>query len=217
MVCTLSILTKLLSFFFPQKVCNSVKLSQSHLWHSRLGHPNSQILRHVLHNNGMSSPNSVNLANSCIHCFHGKMHRLPFPSSRFAATSPFELVHTDLWGLAPLDSINGYKYYIIFVDHFTCFTWMYLLTNKSEVNSKFVMFHAMIKTQFSSTIKTLRSDGGGEFTSKSFESFLSSNGIQHQISCPYTPQQNGLFERKHRHLIETTITLLSQASIPSTY
>ena len=75
----------------------------------------------------------------------------------------------------------------------------------------------MIKTQFSSTIKILISNGGGEFTSKSFESFLSSNGIQHQISCPYTPQQNGLVERKHRHLIETTITLLSQASLPSTY
>ena len=127
----------------------------------------------------MSSPNSVNLANSCIHCLHGRMHRLPFPSSRFVATSPFELVHTDLWGLAPLDSINGYKYYVIFIDDFTRFTWMYLLTNKSEVYSKFVMFHAMIKTQFSSTIKTLRSDGGGDFTSKSFESFLSSNGIQH--------------------------------------
>ena len=62
----------------------------------------------------------------------------------------------------------------------------------------------MVKTQFSSTIKTLRLDGGGEYTSKSFESFLCSNGINHQISCPYTPQQNGLVERKHRHLIETT-------------
>ena len=79
------------------------------------------------------------------------------------------------------------------------------------------MFHAMVKTQFSSTIKTLRSDGGGEYTSKSFESFLTSNGINHQISCPYTPQQNGLVERKHRHVIETTITLLSQASLPSSY
>ena len=90
--------TKLL---LPQKLCNSIKLSHSHwhLWHSRLGHPNSQILRHVLHNNGMPSPNSVNLANSCIHCLHGKMHRLPFPSSRFVAISPFELVHTDLWVL----------------------------------------------------------------------------------------------------------------------
>ena len=79
------------------------------------------------------------------------------------------------------------------------------------------MFHAMVKTQFSSTIKTLRSNGGGEYTFKSFESFLTSNGINHQISCPYTPQQNGLVERKHRHLIETTITLLSQASLPSSY
>ena len=121
--------TKLL---LPQKLCNSIKLSHSHwhLWHNRLGHPNSQILRHVLHNNGMSSPNNVNLANSCIHCLHGKMHILPFPSSRFVATSPFELVHTDLWGPAPIDSINGYKYYVIFVDHFTRFTWMYLLTSK---------------------------------------------------------------------------------------
>ena len=79
------------------------------------------------------------------------------------------------------------------------------------------MFHAMVKTQFSSTIKTLRSYGGGEYTSKSFESFLTSNGISHQISCLYTPQQNGLVERKHRHLIETTITFLSQASLPSSY
>ena len=75
----------------------------------------------------------------------------------------------------------------------------------------------MVKTQFSSTIKTLRSYGGGEYTSKSFESFLTSNGISHQISCLYTPQQNGLVERKHRHLIETTITFLSQASLPSSY
>ena len=116
----------------PHKLCNLVKLSTSswQLWHSRLGYSNSQILRHVLQNNGMSSNNSVNLANSYIHCLHGKIHRLPFPSSRFVANSPFELVHTDLLGPAPFDSVNGYKYYVVFVDHFTCFTWLYLLTNK---------------------------------------------------------------------------------------
>ena len=145
------------------------------------------------------------------------MHKLSFPSSRFVATAPFELVHTDLWGLAPLTSINGFQYYVIFVDHYTRFTWLYLLHNKSEVYSKVVQFHAMIQTQFSATLKTLRSDGGGEYTSKLFESYLSSHGIHHQLSCPYTPQQNGLVERKHRHLIETTITLLSQASLPSQF
>ena len=70
----------------------------------------------------------------------------------------------------------------------------------------------MVETQFSTKIKVLRSDGGrggGEYTSKAFKSFLSSNGIMHQIACLYTPQHNGLVERNHIHLIETTITLLS--------
>ena len=71
----------------------------------------------------------------------------------------------------------------------------------------------MVETQFNTKIKILRSNGGvggeGEYTSKSFESLLANHGIVHQISCPYTSQHNGLVERKHRHLIETTITILS--------
>lgn len=79
------------------------------------------------------------------------------------------------------------------------------------------MFKATVKNQFSTTIKSLRSDDGGEYTSKVFESYLALNGIFHQISCAYTPKQNGLVERKHRHLLETTITLISQASLTSQY
>lgn len=75
----------------------------------------------------------------------------------------------------------------------------------------------MVENQFSTTIKTLRSNGGGEYIFKAVTSYLASHGIAHQISCPYTPQQNDLMERKHRHLKETTITLLSQASLPSQY
>lgn len=145
------------------------------------------------------------------------MHKLPFPSSKFVAHSPFELVHTNLWGPTPQDLINGLKYYVIFVDHFTSFTWLYLLVHKFEVYFKFLMFKAIVENQFSTTIKTLRSDGGGEYTAKAFKSYLASNGFVHQISCPYTPQQNGLIERKHRHLIETTITLPSYSSLPSQY
>ena len=106
---------------------------------------------------------------------------------------------------------------MIFVDHFTRFTWLYPLKYKSEVFSKFLLFKAFVETQFSTKIKTSRSDGGGEYTSTEFKSFLSQHGIIHQLSCPYTPQQNGLVERKHRHLIETTITLLSQASMSTSF
>lgn len=75
----------------------------------------------------------------------------------------------------------------------------------------------MVETQFSTKLKSFRSNGGGEFTSSAFKLFLTTHGIHHQVSCPYTPQQNGLVERKHRHLIETSITLLAQAQIPNTY
>ena len=101
------------------------------------------------------------------------MHKLPFPKSFFIASSPFELIHYDLWGPAPIPSVNGFKYYVLFIDHFTRFTWVFLLNSKSEVFNKFVHFKAMVETQFSTKIKTFRSDGGGEYTSNAFKTYLS--------------------------------------------
>lgn len=106
---------------------------------------------------------------------------------------------------------------VLFVDHFSQFTWIFLLKAISKVFSKFLLFKAMVETQFSTKIRTLRSDGGGEYTSSTFKTYLQQHGIIHQISYPYTFQQICLVERKHRHLIETTITMLSQASMPRAY
>ena len=72
----------------------------------------------------------------------------------------------------------------------------------------------MVSTQFQKTIKILRSDSGGEYTSKEFTSFLSDKGILHQKSCPHTPQQNGIAERKNRHLLEIVRTLLVESLVP---
>lgn len=72
----------------------------------------------------------------------------------------------------------------------------------------------MIETQFNTKIKILRTDGGREDCNTELSRYLVSNGILHQMSCPYTPEQNGLAERKHRHIIETTRTLLQMASLP---
>ena len=59
-----------------------------------------------------------------------------------------------------------------------------------------------------------QSDGGGVFLNTSFKDYLEKNGILHYVSYPYTPQENGMAERKHRHLVETAITLLSFAKLP---
>ena len=88
------------------------------------------------------------------------MHNQSFPNSQFVATSPFELVHSDLWGPAPINSVDGFRYYVLFIDHYTRFTWLYLLKSKSEVFTKFTHFKAMIETPFSAKIKIFRSDGG---------------------------------------------------------
>ena len=77
----------------------------------------------------------------------------------------------------------------------------------------FVKFHAFLCTQFSTKVKVLQSDGGGEYTSSQFQLFLAKNGIIHHKSCPYTPEQNDLAERKHRHIVETAITLLQTAKL----
>lgn len=68
-------------------------------------------------------------------------------------------------GVTPVESVSGFRYYVVFVDHFSCFTWLYLLTHKSVMLAKFVLFKAMVENKFSTKIKTLRSDGGGEYTS----------------------------------------------------
>jgi histone deacetylase 1/2 len=93
----------------------------------------------------------------------GKSHRLHAPLSSTVYSSPFEVVHYDLWGPAPFVSYYGYNYYITFVDTYTKYTWIYFLKAKSDALQAFTQFLALVNTQFKTTIKALQSDWGGEF------------------------------------------------------
>lgn len=186
---------------------------RSSLWHHRLGHLSNVITSRMLSIAKVPFTPDSSL-HVCSSCLSGKMSRLPFSTKSNKSDIPFYKVHTDVWGPAPCVSIDGYRYYVLFVDECTRFTWIYPLINKSDVFLVFVQFLAFVSNQFNASVKILQSDGGGEYVSKNFKSFLASKGILHYISCPYTPQQNGLAERKHRHIVETSITLMSAASIP---
>jgi transposase InsO family protein len=94
---------------------------------------------------------------------------------------------------------------------------MFPLHSKSDAYIAFVKFKCFAENQFSTKIKNFQFDGGGEFTSHQFKKFLETNGIMHRISCPYTSQQNGIAERKHRHLVETGLALLAQSHLSNTY
>ena len=114
------------------------------------------------------------------------MHKLPFPKQVMSSTFPLQLIHSDVWGSAPMTFVLGYRFYVIFVDDFTRFTWLFLLKYKSEVFTIFLHFKVLVENKFGSKIKTLKSDGEGEYTTNYFKSFCLDNGIQHQLSCPYT-------------------------------
>ena len=168
----------------------------------------------MLHKANIKCSNDSSMS-ICHSCLQGKFFKLPFHSSNTKSVNPFHTIHNDLWGPSPSVSADGFRYYITFIDEFTRYCWLFHLVNKSDLCSVFVKFHQYVHTQFSCSIKILQTDGGGEYVSKQLQSFLHTKGIIHQKSCPYTPEQNDLAERKHRHLIETTITLLQHAKIPT--
>ena len=190
------------------------------LWHHRLGHPSDNVLRTTL-----SSLPTFDFCNKHVsasdnhykHCISGKMHQLPFNKSDFVASKPLELVHSDVWGPALVTSINDYRYYLVFVDGFSKFSWLYLLKQKSDMFDCFKYFKAYVENHLHTSLKVLRTDERGEFTSTNFHQFCSKHGIIHQTSCPHSPQQNGTAKRKHRHIVECSLTMLSHSSLPLPY
>ena len=89
------------------------------------------------------------------------------------------------------------------------------MKNKHEVQKHFQSLHPVLEKYFGHKMLTLYTDRGGEY--KVMEPYLNSNGIQHLVSPPHTPQRVALAETRHRHLIETVKTLLHQASLPSNF
>jgi len=208
------------SFSFPSQslfpnnpVCYLGKQVNTSLWHKRFGHPSNTVTSALL----KQSQISFTLDTSkfvCTTCLEGKLAKLPFPYAVVKSVKPLEVIHSDVWGPSPTVSVDGFRYYVSFIDECTRFTWIFPMINKGEVYSIFVYFHTFLVTQFSATLRVFQSDGGGEYLSNKFKHYLLTKGIIHQMSCPYTPKQNGLAERKHRHILETAITLLQTAHLP---
>ena len=127
------------------------------LWHSRLGHPALDIVKLAL-NNCKIPFSSMKDHSLCHPCCVSKAHKLPYSLSESVVNSPLELVHSDLWGPSPVTSRNGFRYYVSFVDHFSRFTWIYLLKHKSDVCVVFKQFKTMSENLFNSKIKIFQSD-----------------------------------------------------------
>ena len=153
----------------------------------------------------------------CIVCPLAKQTRIPFPLSTSQSDACFHIVHGDVWGPYRVPTYDGKKYFLTLVDDYSRYTWIFLLNSKSEVIVALTDFFLMMKNVHSAVIKILRTDSGCEFFKSQVSILLKSLEILHQRSCVYTPQQNGIVERKHRSILDMARALRFQASIPLKY
>ena len=180
-------------------------------WHHRLGHPSSKIISKLVSSQALSVVSSSNPSIPCSACHINKTHKLPFLTSTVLSSELLEVIYSDVWSslIIPRD---GYKYYVLFVDHFTKYMWIYPLKNKSDVHDVFIRFKSLVEKFFKNPIISLYSDNGGEYIA--LRHTLANYGISHFTTPPHTPEHNGVSERRHRHIVETGLSLLTNASMP---
>lgn len=196
-----------------QVICANAALTgkaSAQLWHERLGHLSKHgmdKLKPLVEGlDGLQSPCQLELCKGCV---QGKQHRKAFPKcSASHAKQVLELVHTDICGPMRTATLGGSKYFMTFIDDKSRKVFVYFLKSKAEALAKFQDFQHMVEKATGRHIKVLRSDNGGEYVSKAFTLYLQQQGIRHQTTAPYSPEQNGVAERANRTLVEAARSML---------
>ncbi|CAN0910966.1 Retrovirus-related Pol polyprotein from transposon TNT 1-94 [Linum grandiflorum] len=185
--------------------------SQIMLWHIRLGHPSFGYLERLLPKLFL---NKRSKDFQCDVCQLAKHTRSSYHGLSYRPTRPFAIIHSDIWGPTRIKNINGARWFVTFIDDHTRLTWTFLMREKSETTAMFQEFYDMILTQFNTKIQVLKTDNAHDYFNSVLGTYLSKQGIVHCSSCVDTPQQNGIAERKNRHLLETARALLFTKNVP---
>lgn len=199
------------------KCLQLMHLSDSSKWHSRLGHIGLENLKLMVNKSlVIGIPRFQVEKETCVSCLRGKQVRRSFPQgSSFRATEILELIHGDLCGPITPPTAGGKRYVFVIIDDCSRYMWTILMSEKSEAFSKFKHFKALVEQETSKKIKTFRTDRGGEFTLHEFQEFCAGSGIKRHLTAPYSPQKNGVVERRNRTLLEMTRSVLKHMEVPN--
>ncbi|GKB54060.1 retrotransposon protein, putative, ty1-copia subclass [Tanacetum coccineum] len=193
-----------------------INLDSSLLWHCRLGHISKKRIEKLQHDRLINSIDIESLG-KCVSCFSGKMARKPYSHQVERAKDLLGLIHTDVCGPFRIVSRQGASYFVTFTDDFSRNGYVYLLKHKHEVFETFKVFQKEVKNQLGKTIKLLRSNRGGEYMSQEFLDHLKEHGIIAHQTPPYTPQHNGVLERRNKTLLDMVRSMMSQTTIPKSF
>jgi hypothetical protein len=206
------------------KTANPVSLlanvsDMSWLWHGRLGHVNFQSLKMLVEKEMaggiplIDHPDQV-----CQSCLAAKQTRCSFPQvSRWRADEPLELIHIDLCGPITPETEGKSRYFMLMVDDCTRWMTVSVLKTKDQVVEAFAKFKAEAENTLGYKVKCVRSDRGGEFLAAAFKEICESAGIKRQLTAPFTPQQNGVVERRNRTVMEMARSIMKSMKVPGRF
>ena len=192
-------------------ICGNVD-SDASIWHSRLCHVNFGLLSRL---SSMSLiPNfTIAKGSKCHSCVQSKQPRKPHMAAEERNLAPLELIHSDLCEMNGVLTKGGKRYFMTLIDDAIRFCYVYLLQTKDEALDYFKIYKAEVENQLERKIKRLRSDRGGEYFPKIFDEFCEEHGIIHERTPPYSPQSNGVAERKNRTLTDLVNAMLDTAGL----
>ncbi|GJU56616.1 retrotransposon protein, putative, ty1-copia subclass [Tanacetum coccineum] len=182
------------------------------LWHSRLGHISKKRIEKLQHDRLLNSTD-IKYFEKCVSCMSGKMARKPYSHQVERAKDLLGLIHTDVCGPFRTVSRQGASYFVTFIDDFSRYGYVCLLKHKHEVFETFKVFQKEVENQLRKTIKSTRSDRGGEYMSQEFLDHLKEHGIIAHRTPPYTPQHNDVSERRNRTLLDMVRSMMSQTTL----
>jgi transposase InsO family protein len=195
------------------KIVNSINFSdESNLWHSRFCHASFGCLMRLANLNLIPKFNLVKKS-KCHVCVEPKQSRKPHKAAEARNLAPLELVHSNLCEMNGILTKGGKIYFLTFIDDSTRFFYVYLLKTKDEAFNYFKTYKAEVENQHERKIKRLRPDRGGEYFSNVFDEFCVEHGIIHERTPSFSPQSNGIAERKNRTLIDLVNAMLSTAGL----
>ncbi|GJZ23206.1 retrotransposon protein, putative, ty1-copia subclass [Tanacetum coccineum] len=195
---------------------SKLNLDSTLLWNYRLGHISKKRIE-KLQNGGLLNSTDIKSFEKHVSCMSGKMARKPYSHQVERAKDLIGLIHTDVYGPFRSVSRQGASYFVTFTEDFSRYGHVYLLKHKHEVFETFKMFQKEVENQLEKTIKSLRSDRGGEYMSQEFLDHLKEHGIIPHRTPPYTPQHNGVSERRNRTLLDMVRSMMSQTTLPKSF
>nr|AAP53009.2 retrotransposon protein, putative, Ty1-copia subclass [Oryza sativa Japonica Group] len=185
-------------------ICGSVD-DEAKVWHSRLCHINFGLMSR-LSSMCLIPKFSIVKGSKCHSCVQSKQPRKPHKAAKERNLAPLELLHSDLCEMNGVFTKGGKRYFMTLIDDATRFCSVYLLKSKDEALDYFKIYKAEVENQLDRKIKRLRSDRGGEFFSNEFDLFCEEHGIIHERTSLYSPESNGIAERKNRTLTDLDVS-----------